>query len=54
MKFFKVNPLNWFRGMIEFPIGFYSFEKCECRTCKGENGGWGFLFLFFGFKVNQM
>ena len=39
MKFFKINPLDYIRGLIKFPIGFYKYDKCDCSTCKGVNGG---------------
>lgn len=55
-KLHLVNPFNWFRGMIKFPIGYYTFNGCDCRTCVGCNGGrpgWGFNFLLIGFSISK-
>jgi len=53
MKFFRVNPLDFFRGYIKFPIGFYTYDKCNCKTCKGANAGWGIMFLLFGVRFTK-
>jgi len=47
MEFFKVNPLDWFRGAIKFPIGPFKASECDCSSCQGRTG-WGVMFLFFG------
>ena len=53
VKLFKVNPLNWFRGIIKFPLGFYKYDKCDCRTCQSEGPGWGFMALFLGISFSK-
>lgn len=62
LRLYSMNPLDYFKGFIGFPLGYYKFKPCTlangkpCRTCKnsgfgGEKPGWGFQFLFFGFTV---
>ena len=63
MNTYFINPLDWVRGYIVFPIGFYTYEKCTlhngkpCRSCGdgGNYGGFGFQLLFIGisFKIKQ-
>lgn len=56
IHFHLINPLDWFKGMIKFPIGYYKFDTCNCKTCvkvNGEEGGWGIMFLFFGISVSN-
>ena len=53
--FYLISPIDYFRGLIKFPIGFYTFDSCSCLTCKKANGGrpgWGIGFLFFGFSYS--
>lgn len=45
---FTINPINYLRGLIKFPLGYYSFDKCSCATCKNEGPGWGISFFFIG------
>lgn len=44
---FLINPLNYLKGQIKFPIGFFKFDACDCRTC-GNKEGWGISLLFIG------
>ena len=53
MKWFLVNPLNYFRGLIKFPMGYFEYNPCDCGTCRNKYYGWGIMFLFFGFNKDN-
>ena len=53
MKIFLINPLNFFKGYIKFPLGYFTYKNCDCRTCKNCGDGWGLMFLFFGVNFKK-
>jgi hypothetical protein len=62
IQLYLINPLDFFRGYVGFPLGYYKFEGCNlnngkpCYSCKeagGDKGGWGIQFIFFGFSVSN-